>query len=96
VRWPNFVIVKNQRWGFKNVVLLGDAALHTVDEHQEAAHSSLIWFEQADEKMSLYPIPFAFELRTRSHRVKYDNLKSTIPNLSPAMMPGVYMPERDS
>jgi len=121
VRWLNFVIVKNERWFHRNVVLLGDA-LHTahfsigsgtklaledsialarcfaehsdpqealpsfersrkpiVDEYQEAAHSSLVWFENADQKMSLDPIPFAFELMTRSHRVNYENLKKRDP-----------------
>lgn len=121
VKWLNFVIVKNQRWFYKNVVLLGDA-LHTahfsigsgtklavedsialaqcfgkhkspadalpeferirkpiVDQIQEAAHSSLVWFENADQKMSLDSIPFAFELMTRSHRVDHGNLKKRDP-----------------
>jgi anthraniloyl-CoA monooxygenase len=121
VRWLNFVIVKNDRWFFDNVVLLGDA-LHTahfsigsgtklavedsialaqcfrtypdpskalpefqrvrkpiVDDLQEAAHSSLVWFENADGKMHLDPLPFAFELMTRSHRIDHDNLRKRDP-----------------
>lgn len=45
-----------------------------VDDYQEAAESSLIWLESAQEKMNLEPIPLTYELMTRSRKVDYDNL----------------------
>jgi anthraniloyl-CoA monooxygenase len=40
-----------------------------VDEYQAAAHSSLVWFENAQDRMHLAPIELAWELMTRSGRV---------------------------
>ncbi|MBI1851421.1 MAG: FAD-dependent monooxygenase [Planctomycetes bacterium] len=40
-----------------------------VDEYQAAAHSSLLWFENAADRMHLDPMELAWELMTRSGRV---------------------------
>lgn len=50
-----------------------------VDEYQRAAHSSLVWFEEAREKMAQDPVPFAYDLMTRSTRVTHDNLRMRDP-----------------
>ena len=120
-RWINFVLVKNERWSYRNVVLLGDA-LHTahfsigsgtklaledsialfrlfaaglgipealaefertrkpvIEEYQEAARESRLWFENVRELMHLDPLPFAFSLMTRSGKVDFDNLRRRDP-----------------
>lgn len=50
-----------------------------IEEYQEAAHESLIWFEDARRYMHLAPLPFAFSLMTRSKRIDYENLKRRDP-----------------
>lgn len=120
-KWINFVNVRNERWSYENVVLLGDA-LHTahfsigsgtklaledaialcncfreanavaealseferirkpvIEEYQEAAYESLLWFENVKDYMSLSPLPFAYRLMTRSKRIDYENLKKRDP-----------------
>jgi anthraniloyl-CoA monooxygenase len=120
-KWINFLNVRNERWSYRNVVLLGDA-LHTahfsigsgtklaledaialykcfqsaagveealrefervrkpvIEEYQEAARESLLWFENARNYMHLAPLPFAYSLMTRSKRIDYENLKSRDP-----------------
>jgi anthraniloyl-CoA monooxygenase len=120
-KWINFVNVRNERWSYENVVLLGDA-LHTahfsigsgtklaledaislsrcfaergsvaaalaefervrkpvIEEYQEAAYESLVWFENVRDYMSLSPVPFAYRLMTRSKRIDYENLKRRDP-----------------
>jgi anthraniloyl-CoA monooxygenase len=120
-KWINFVNVRNERWSYRNVVLLGDA-LHTahfsigsgtklaledaialcncfreanavaealslferirkpvIEEYQEAAYESLLWFENVKDYMSLSPLPFAYRLMTRSKRIDYENLKKRDP-----------------
>ena len=120
-KWINFVNVKNRRWSYRNVVLLGDA-LHTahfsigsgtklaledaitlhkclaaaadvesglrefervrkpvIEEYQEAANESLLWFENVGDYMHLSPLPFAYQLMTRSKKIDYENLKKRDP-----------------
>jgi anthraniloyl-CoA monooxygenase len=50
-----------------------------IEEYQEAAHESLIWFENARRYMHLAPLPFAYSLMTRSKRIDYENLKRRDP-----------------
>ena len=50
-----------------------------IEEYQEAAYESLIWFENVKDYMSLSPLPFAFKLMTRSKRIDYENLKKRDP-----------------
>jgi anthraniloyl-CoA monooxygenase len=50
-----------------------------IEEYQEAARESLIWFEHARDYMHLEPLPFAFSLMTRSKRIDYENLKRRDP-----------------
>jgi anthraniloyl-CoA monooxygenase len=50
-----------------------------IEEYQEAAFESLVWFENARKYMSLSPLPFAYKLMTRSKKIDYDNLKKRDP-----------------
>lgn len=50
-----------------------------IEEYQEAALESLIWFENVKDYMSLSPLPFAYKLMTRSKKIDYDNLKKRDP-----------------
>ena len=50
-----------------------------IEEYQEAAHESLVWFENVRDYMSLSPLPFAYKLMTRSKRIDYENLKRRDP-----------------
>jgi anthraniloyl-CoA monooxygenase len=50
-----------------------------IEEYQEAAHESLVWFEHVRDYMSLSPLPFAYKLMTRSKKIDYDNLKKRDP-----------------
>lgn len=120
-KWINFLLVKNRRWSYENVVLLGDA-LHTahfsigsgtklaledsialyqcfkegmnvpdalaeferrrkpvIEDYQQAAYESLVWFEHARDYMHLAPMPFAYQLMTRSKKIDYENLKRRDP-----------------
>jgi anthraniloyl-CoA monooxygenase len=51
-----------------------------IEEYQEAARESLIWFENAKDYMHLEPLPFAYSLMTRSKRIDYENLKRRDPS----------------
>jgi 2-polyprenyl-6-methoxyphenol hydroxylase-like FAD-dependent oxidoreductase len=120
-RWINFLLVTNDRWSRRNVVLLGDA-LHTahfsigsgtklaledsialfqlfaagmdapralaafelsrrpvIEEYQQAAHESRLWFENAKDYMRLAPLPFAYSLMTRSRKITRESLKRRDP-----------------
>jgi anthraniloyl-CoA monooxygenase len=50
-----------------------------IEEYQEAAFESLLWFENVKDYMSLSPLPFAYRLMTRSKRIDYENLKRRDP-----------------
>ncbi|HEX8650098.1 MAG TPA: FAD-dependent monooxygenase [Pyrinomonadaceae bacterium] len=50
-----------------------------IEEYQDAAYESLIWFENVKDYMSLSPLPFAYRLMTRSKRIDYENLKKRDP-----------------
>jgi anthraniloyl-CoA monooxygenase len=50
-----------------------------IEEYQEAAYESLIWFENVRDYMSLSPLHFAYRLMTRSKKIDYDNLKKRDP-----------------
>lgn len=50
-----------------------------IEEYQEAARESLVWFENARNYMHLNPLPFAYSLMTRSKRIDYENLKKRDP-----------------
>jgi anthraniloyl-CoA monooxygenase len=50
-----------------------------IEEYQEAAYESLVWFEHVRDYMSLSPVPFAYRLMTRSKRIDYENLKRRDP-----------------
>ena len=43
---------------------------------QKAAQTSLEWFENSARYMGQHPLPFTFNLMTRSKRITYDNLAS--------------------
>jgi anthraniloyl-CoA monooxygenase len=48
---------------------------------QRAAQVSLEWFENASRYQVQEPLPFVFNLMTRSKRITYDNLKARDPDL---------------
>jgi 2-polyprenyl-6-methoxyphenol hydroxylase-like FAD-dependent oxidoreductase len=50
-----------------------------IEEYQEAARESLVWFENARSYMHLDPLPFAYSLMTRSKKIDYENLKRRDP-----------------
>ena len=50
-----------------------------VEDLQEAAESSLVWLEKAQQKIELEPIPLTYELMTRSRKVDYEKLKKRDP-----------------
>jgi anthraniloyl-CoA monooxygenase len=50
-----------------------------IEQYQEAAHESLVWFENVKKYISLSPLPFAFKLMTRSKKIDYENLKRRDP-----------------
>jgi anthraniloyl-CoA monooxygenase len=50
-----------------------------VDEYQDAAYSSLLLFENAQELMHLGPIELAYKLMTRSKKIDHDKLKQRDP-----------------
>jgi anthraniloyl-CoA monooxygenase len=50
-----------------------------IEDYQEAAQSSLVWFETAQVDMHLDPIPLAYKLMTRSKRIDYERLKKRDP-----------------
>lgn len=49
------------------------------DKLQAAAYESMVWFEHFRDQMHLEPMPFAYELMTRSGKVDYENLKQRDP-----------------
>lgn len=50
-----------------------------IEEYQEAARESLMFFENARDYMHLSPFPFAYKLMTRSKKIDYENLKKRDP-----------------
>jgi len=50
-----------------------------VDEYQEAALSSTLWFENAHEKLGLEPLPFAADCMFRSGKIDLGNLRRRDP-----------------
>ncbi len=50
-----------------------------VDRLQDAAQSSLIWFEHMADYMHLSPLPFAYEAMTRSGRIDREKLRKRDP-----------------
>src|SRR5204863_7682805 len=50
-----------------------------VEEYQQAAHESRLWFEHARDYVRLPPLEFAFSLMTRSKRVTYESLRRRDP-----------------
>jgi len=50
-----------------------------IEEYQQAAYESLVWFEQARDYMHLDPVRFAYSLMTRSKKINYENLQRRDP-----------------
>ena len=50
-----------------------------VDALQEAAYSSLLLFENAQDELDLDPLPFAYKFMTRSKKIDYEKLKQRDP-----------------
>ena len=47
-----------------------------VDSLQDAAHSSLVWFEECGSRMHLSPLDLAYEIMTRSGRIDHEKLQT--------------------
>jgi anthraniloyl-CoA monooxygenase len=50
-----------------------------IEDYQQAAHESRLWFEHAGEHARLDALSFAFSLMTRSKRVDYESLRRRDP-----------------
>jgi len=50
-----------------------------VEEYQEAAYESLLFFENLKDYMHLDPLPFAYKLMTRSGKIDIENLRRRDP-----------------
>ncbi|MEO8873088.1 MAG: FAD-dependent monooxygenase [Candidatus Kapaibacterium sp.] len=50
-----------------------------IDEYQQAAFSSLVWFENLKDVIDLEPMPFAYSLMSRSNRIDHENLRKRDP-----------------
>ncbi len=50
-----------------------------IEQYQNAAHASLLLFEEMKENMDMEPIPLAYKLMTRSKRIDYEKLKRRDP-----------------
>ncbi len=50
-----------------------------VDEYQQAAEHSLLWFENLDEKFELDPVPLAYQIMTRSGKIDDAQLRRRDP-----------------
>jgi anthraniloyl-CoA monooxygenase len=50
-----------------------------VEEYQQAAHESRLWFENVEDYIHLEPAQFAMSLMTRSRRVSVESLKKRDP-----------------
>jgi anthraniloyl-CoA monooxygenase len=50
-----------------------------IEEYQQAAHESRLWFENVKDYTHLDPLPFAYSLMTRSKRVDYESLRKRDP-----------------
>lgn len=55
-----------------------------IEKYQQAAYSSLLWFENAKRDMHLDPIPLAYKLMTRSRRIDQENLRERDPEFAAA------------
>jgi len=51
-----------------------------IEEYQQAADESRVWFERAREHVRLDPLPFAYSLMTRSRRVDRESLRRRDPS----------------
>jgi anthraniloyl-CoA monooxygenase len=50
-----------------------------IEEYQQAAHESRLWFERARDYIHLDALPFAFSLMTRSGKVDFERLRKRDP-----------------
>ena len=55
-----------------------------VEKYQQAAYSSLLWFENAKQDMHLDAIPLAYKLMTRSRRINEEKLRERDPAFAAA------------
>jgi anthraniloyl-CoA monooxygenase len=50
-----------------------------IEDYQAAAYESMVWFENASQRMNLSPIELTYSLMTRSGRVDYEDLRRRDP-----------------
>jgi anthraniloyl-CoA monooxygenase len=66
-----------------------------IEEYQQAAYESLVWFEHARDYMHLAPLPFAYSLMTRSKKIDYENLRRRDPAFIAAYEAAIKSTRRD-
>jgi len=64
-----------------------------IEEYQQAARESRVWFERAREHVRLDPLPFAYSLMTRSKRVTAESLRRRDPSFVAAYEASARAPE---
>ena len=55
-----------------------------IEEYQQAAHESRLWFENVRDYLHLDPLPFAYALMTRSGKIDLDSLRRRDPQFAAA------------
>jgi anthraniloyl-CoA monooxygenase len=50
-----------------------------IEEYQQAARESQVWFEQIEERMAVDPLELAYQIMTRSKKIDRDNLRRRDP-----------------
>ena len=51
-----------------------------IEQYQQAAHESRLWFENVRDQLHLAPLPFAFSLMTRSGKVDFESVRRRDPD----------------
>ena len=63
-----------------------------IEEYQNAAYESLLWFENLKSVINLDPVTFAYQLMMRSKRIDHENLRTRDPEfvaLYESLHPGI-------
>ncbi len=55
-----------------------------IEQYQQAAHESRLWFENVKDYLHLAPLPFAYSLMTRSGKVDFESVKRRDPQFAAA------------
>jgi anthraniloyl-CoA monooxygenase len=50
-----------------------------IEEYQQAARESQVWFEQTEKQMAVDPLELAYQIMTRSKKIDRENLRRRDP-----------------